>query len=163
MDASAIYDTLKARFGDDILGFNGEGIDPSITVAPAALDRVASFLSDEPAFAFDALMCLSGVDHGSGKDLGVVYHLHSMTHRHTITLKVDVPRDAPHVPTVEHVWKTADWHEREAYDMVGIIFDGHSDLRRILCPDDWEGHPLRKDYHTQEYYTIGGKPVRVPV
>lgn len=163
MESSAIYEALKARFGDEVLELNGEVIDPFIKVAPAAIGRVASFLSDDPALAFDSLMCLSSLDYGAGQNLGVVYHLHSMTHRHKIVLKVEVPRDAPHVPTVEYVWKTANWHEREAYDMMGILFDGHSDLRRILCVDDWEGYPLRKDYQTQAYYTIAGKPVKVPV
>jgi len=65
---------------------------------------------------------------------------------------VRVPKDNPHVPSVESVWKTANWHEREAYDLIGVVFDGHPDLRRILLPDDWEGHPLRKDYKVPEFY-----------
>jgi NADH-quinone oxidoreductase subunit C len=95
-------------------------------------------------------MNLSSVDRA--EHLSVVYLLHSMTHLHKIALRVDVPRATPVVPTVEGVWITAQWHEREAYDLMGIVFDGNRDLRRILLPDDWEGHPLRKDYQVQEFY-----------
>ena len=87
---------------------------------------------------------LAGVDY---KDrIEVVYVLYSMTHKHRYTLKCRLPRENPRISTVESVWSVANWHEREAYDMFGIVFEGHSDLRRILCPDDWEGYPLRKDY-----------------
>jgi len=92
----------------------------------------------------------------------VVYNLFSYRHRHRVTLKVVMPRDGAHVPTVTHLWPAVDWHEREAYDLVGVVFDGHPDLRRILLPDDWEGHPLRKDYQVQEFYEIEGSTVRVP-
>jgi NADH-quinone oxidoreductase subunit C len=81
-----------------------------------------------------------------------------MTHRHKVVLKTLVPKEDPHLPTVEHIWKTAQWHEREAYDLYGIIFENHSDLRRILLPDDWEGYPLRKDYQEPEFY----RGMRVP-
>jgi NADH-quinone oxidoreductase subunit C len=93
---------------------------------------------------------LSGVDL-KGR-LAVVYQLFSMVKKHKITLKVEVPTDAPNVQSVESIWKTANWHEREAYDLYGITFIGHPDLRRILLPYDWEGHPLRKDYQVPEYY-----------
>ena len=76
----------------------------------------------------------------------------SCGHRHKVVVKAEMGREDPHVPTVEHVWRVANWHERETYDMFGIVFDGHSDFCRILCPDDWEGFPLRKDYKVQEYY-----------
>jgi NADH-quinone oxidoreductase subunit C len=91
------------------------------------------------------------MDYTGGK-LGVVYHLHSMKWNHKIVIKVEVPAENPHVPSVESVWKTANWHEREAYDMIGVIFNGHPDLRRMLLPEDWVGHPLRKDYQVQEFY-----------
>jgi NADH-quinone oxidoreductase subunit C len=96
-------------------------------------------------------MCLSGVDYA--KDvLGVVYHLCSMTKRHKITLKADVPAADPRLPSVVSVWPSAGWHEREAYDMFGILFTGHPDLRRILLPEDYPGHPLRKDFKVPEFY-----------
>ena len=147
-----IADTLKARFGDAIVDVKTDGvIDPYVKVSPDRVREVALFLRDDEKLAFDSLMCLSGVDYSGGK-LGVVYHLSSMKCNHRFTLKVDATVDNPHVQSVETVWRTANWHEREAYDVIGIVFDGHPDLRRILLPDDWEGHPLRKDYKVPEYY-----------
>ena len=95
-------------------------------------------------------MCLSSVDWGD--ELGVVYHFFSNPHRHKITVKVTLPREQPTVASVAALWPTADWHEREASDMMGIVFENHPDLRRILCPDDWEGYALRKDYVVQDFY-----------
>jgi len=147
-----IHDALVSHFGNAILDAKLEGVfDPFIKVAPDRIKDVAQFLRDNEATAFNVLMCLSGVDHTGGK-LGVVYHLHSMRRNHKIVLKVDLTVEQPHCHSVESVWKTANWHEREAYDMYGIIFDGHPDLRRILMPYDWEGHPLRKDFQVPEYY-----------
>tara|TARA_Y100000588_G_scaffold127149_2_gene139373 strand:+ start:7558 stop:8034 length:477 start_codon:yes stop_codon:yes gene_type:complete len=149
MTPQEIFDALKSQFGDVIIDLT-ENVDTWIRVKPGSIADVCVFLHDDEAMKFESLMCLSGVDYE--EHLSVVYHLSSSSHRHRITLKVEVPRDDPHVPTVEHLWLVANWHEREAYDMFGIVFDGHSDLRRILCPDDWEGHPLRKDYQVQEFY-----------
>ncbi|MFN0156817.1 MAG: NADH-quinone oxidoreductase subunit C [Bacteroidota bacterium] len=147
-----IADKVKGRFGPAVIEMMIDGpIDPFIKVTPESVKDVALFLRDTEQIAMDALMCLSGVDYGNGK-LGVVYHLHSMKWNHKITLKVEVTAENPHVQSVESVWKTANWHEREAFDLIGIIFDGHPDLRRILLPYDWEGHPLRKDYQVPEYY-----------
>jgi len=152
MITQEISTSLTARFPDAILESKLDGvIDPWIRIAPDRIKDVAVFLRDAPETAFDALMCLTGLDYTGGK-LGVVYHLHSMKWNHKITLKVEVPVDNPHVQSVEPVWKTANWHEREAFDLLGIIFDGHPDLRRILMPYDWEGYPLRKDYEVPEYY-----------
>ncbi len=151
MSPAEIHQRLKDRFGEAILDFQEAAIEPTVKVAAGNIAEVCAFLRDEADLRFDSLMSLSGVDDPSG-DLVVVYHLFSMVHRHRIALKVYVSRDNPVVPTVEHVWSAANWHEREAYDMVGVVFDGHPDLRRILCPDDWEGFPLRKDYEVQEYY-----------
>jgi NADH-quinone oxidoreductase subunit C len=143
---------LTAKFGDAVLEAKLEGvIDPFVKVNPARLGEIALYLRDDATLQFDLLMCLSGLDYTGGK-LGVVYHLSSMTLGHKIVLKVDCTIDNPHVPTVEAIWKTANWHEREAFDMYGIVFDGHPDLRRILLPDDWAGHPLRKDYQVPEFY-----------
>ena len=96
------------------------------------------------------LMCLSGLEKGA--ELIVVYHLYSMKYDHKCTVQCAVPKEDAHLPTVSDLWPAADWHEREAYDMYGVIFEGHHDHRRILCPDDWEGHPLRKDYKAPESY-----------
>jgi NADH-quinone oxidoreductase subunit C len=147
-----IHNALKEKFGDAVLESKLEGvIDPWIRIAPDRIKDVALFLRDAEEAAFDSLMCLSGVDYMGGK-LGVVYHLHSMKWNHKIVLKVGVTVENAHCQSVESVWKTANWHEREAFDMIGIVFDGHPDLRRILMPDDWEGYPLRKDYQVPEFY-----------
>jgi len=131
-------------------------------------------LRDEESLDFNQLMCLSGIDwdgldeNGKGKsvailgylpdgtpeasdrvgdgDFGVAYDLYSHSHNHKFTLRVRVPRDNAVVPTVTGAWLTASWHEREAWDLLGIRFDGHPDLRRILLEEHWVGHPLRKDY-----------------
>jgi len=155
MSPSDIYSKLKSFFGEAILAFEEIPVDPFIKVVPASIAEVAKYLKEDEELAFDSLMCLSGID--SGDTLTVVYNLHSTKHQHKITLKVEAPKDNAHLPTVEKVWKTANWHEREAFDLFGIIFDNHSDLRRILLPDDWEGHPLRKDYKPPEFYN--GMPV----
>lgn len=151
MTAQEIYDILKSQFGDAVTEAKLDGVpDPFIKIQPERIKEVSAFLKNDERLQFDYLMCLSGVDY-KGK-LGVVYHLLSMTHKHKIVLKVEVPTDAPNVPSVESIWKTANWHEREAFDLYGINFIGHPDLRRILLPYDWEGYPLRKDYEVPEFY-----------
>ncbi|WP_018686380.1 NADH-quinone oxidoreductase subunit C [Actinokineospora enzanensis] len=112
-------------------------------------------LRDEPALRFELCSSVSGVDYGVdiAQRLHSVYHLTSMTYRRRIRLEVAVDVDDPHVPSVVEVYPTADWHERETWDMFGIVYDGHPALTRILMPDDWDGHPQRKDY------PLGGIPV----
>ena len=152
MTPQEIHSTLKERFGEAVLDAKLEGvIDPFIKIAPGKINDVALFLRDDGRLLFDSLMLLSGMDYTGGK-LGVVYHLDSMKLNHKIVLKVEVTVDQPHLQSVQAVWKTGNWHEREAYDMYGIVFDGHPDLRRILMPDDWEGYPLRKDFKVPEFY-----------
>jgi NADH-quinone oxidoreductase subunit C len=94
----------------------------------------------------DSLMNLTAVDWPKRNQIDVIYHLFSYTHRHVFIVKAQLDRGAPAVPSVEGVWKAADWLEREQFDLLGVQFTGHPDLRRILLPDDWVGHPLRKDY-----------------
>jgi NADH-quinone oxidoreductase subunit C len=152
MIAQELYDLLKTTFGDAILEAKLDGvIDPWVSVAPDHILDVARFLRDDERTQFDALMLLSGVDLTKGM-LAAVYHLHSTRWNHKLVMKTLVPVAQPHVQSVAAIWRTADWHEREAYDMYGIEFDGHPDLRRILLPDDWEGYPLRKDYQVPEFY-----------
>jgi NADH-quinone oxidoreductase subunit C len=152
MIPTEIHQALTQRFGEAIKESKLEGVlDPWIAVAPDRVLDIACFLRDDDTLAFDVLMCLSGMDYTGGK-LGVVYHLHSMKWNHKIVLKTFVTVDNPHCQSVESVWKTANWHEREAFDLIGVVFDGHPDLRRILMPYDWEGHPLRKDYKVPEFY-----------
>jgi len=158
MEITEIYNILKTVFADDALEIKTDlPVESFFIVKPVAINPVCLFLRDEDSLQFDSLSCLSGVDFDKD-NLAVVYHLYSYVHNHKLTLKVIVPKSEPKVPTVSDVWATADWHEREAYDMVGLIFDKHPDLRRILCPDDWEGFPLRKDYKVQEFY----KGMKVP-
>lgn len=151
MTAQEIHDILKSQFGDAVVESKLDGVpDPFIKILSERIKEVSAFSKNDGRLQFDYLMCLSGVDY-KGK-LGVVYHLFSMTHKHKFVLKVEVPTDAPNVPSVESIWKTANWHEREAFDLFGINFVGHPDLRRILLPYDWEGYPLRKDYEVPEFY-----------
>lgn len=142
---------LAARFGAAILG-HADGAPPVVDLRPDALPEVARYLKDA---GFDSLMCLSGLDTKGLKAapglppadrILVVYHLCATTTGEKIALRVTLDRDAPRVPSVSGVWGVADWHEREAFDMYGVVFDGHPALTRILCTDDWVGHPLRKDY-----------------
>ena len=113
--------------------------------------EIASWLKSEESLLFDSLQCQMGIDIGE-ENLESRYNLHSMKHDHYVEIRLTVPRSNPKVPSVEQVWRIADWFERETYDMFGIEFVGHRDLRRILLPDDWEGWPLRKDYQEQETY-----------
>ncbi|MBW9204600.1 NADH-quinone oxidoreductase subunit C [Mumia sp. zg.B53] len=117
--------------------------------------EVARHLRDDAALRYELCSGISGVHypHEIGRELHAVYHLLSMTHNRRIRLEVAVPDADPHVPSVVSVYPTADWHERETYDFFGIIFDGHPALTRILMPDDWPGHPQRKEY------PLGGIPV----
>ena len=152
MTPPEISEKLKTHFADAVLEAKLDGVpDPYLKILPGRMLAVAEFLHDETDLQFNFLMCLSGVDYGKGM-LGIVYHLFSMTKRHKMTIKVDLPSDKPVVPSVVPVWPSANWHEREAYDMFGIMFTGHPDLRRILLPDDYPGHPLRKDFKVPEFY-----------
>lgn len=124
-----------------------------VRIDSADLKKVCATLKENPAAFFDMLSCITVVDNGPGTGtLEVVYNLYSIPFNHHLALKLVLPRDRAEVDSVEDIWKTANWHEREAYDLFGVKFRGHSDLRRILLPADWEGHPLRKDYKHQEYY-----------
>ncbi len=154
MDAKAIHERLVGKFADRVTGANLEVASPFAVVAADAIVEVAGFCKSDPGLAFDNLMCLSAVDYPKEAPprMEVVYHLLSYRHAHTFALKVHLPRESPSVPTVEGIWGVANWHEREAYDMFGIVFAGHSDPRRILLPDDWIGHPLRKDWQDPDFY-----------
>jgi NADH-quinone oxidoreductase subunit C len=151
VEAQAIFDTLKGKFGDAVVELQGEGCTPAfVVVASASVNAIARFLRDDPALSFDSLMCLSGVDYK--EKFAVAYHLYSMKHHHAIGMKAFLPRETPSLPTVDDVWPAANFQEREAFDLFGIAFEGSKDLRRILLPEDWEGHPLRKDYKYPDFY-----------
>ena len=180
MEQKAIYELLAGKIGEAALGFNDEGVEPYAEVAPEKIAEAALFLRDDPKLAFNQLMCLSGIDWdgydeaGKGKsvkilgytdagkaetsdrvgegDLGVAYSLYSHELKHKFTLRVRVSRQKASVPTVINAWTTAGWHEREAWDLLGIRFEGHPDLRRMLMEEHWVGHPLRKDYQMPEQW-----------
>jgi len=150
---------LTEKFGDDIItGEERTGMQPALLIHPDRITEVCLELRNNPRTYFDFLSCLSGVDYGvdDGR-FGVVYHLSSIPYHLQLVLKISKANERnednlPSFPSITSVYRTADWHEREAYDMLGIYFEGHPDLRRILMPDDWEGFPLRKDYQNAEYY-----------
>jgi NADH-quinone oxidoreductase subunit C len=124
-----------------------------VTFATTMLPEVCRSLHTNPETYFDQLSCITGIDNGpEAKTMEVIYHLYSIPYNFSLALKVVLPREHPVVPTLCSVWKSANWLERETYDMYGIIFEGHPDLRRILMPADWEGYPLRKDYSEQDKY-----------
>lgn len=156
-----IFNILKEKFGDDVKELVTQPVDSYISCEPSEIDRICTFLYLHDDLYFDSLVNLSGVDDANGKmegdvmvggTLSVYYHLESIKHRHKLVLRAAAPRETPEVPSVIEIWKCADWNEREAYDMIGIKFLNHPDLRRILMPYDWEGYPLRKDYKVPEFY-----------
>lgn len=152
MEYTEIIELVKAAFDNTVVteppeGGAGPGI---IYIDGKRIKEVLSFLKEDERTSFDSLMCLSAVDFPDRME--VVYHLHSFARGHKVTLKVKVDRESPSLPTVEAVYPVANFHEREAFDLFGIDFQGHSDLRRILLPEDWPGHPLRKDYTYPESY-----------
>ncbi len=152
-----IADQLAAHFGQAITAALPDDKHPRIHTTADAWRPIAEYLRQNEALAFDWLRCLSGVDYVAEEQLCVVYDLYSTRHRHDLAVKVYVDRADPRVPSVMDLWPAADWHEREAFDMFGLVFEGHTDLRRILLPEDWQGHPLRKDYDfPREYHGIPG-------
>ncbi|MFP8487838.1 NADH-quinone oxidoreductase subunit C [Gracilimonas sp. Q87] len=148
-----IFEYLIQEFGEEGLSFEtGDVGEPWIEIPAESVIQIMKFLRDDPGLQFNVLMCLSGVHYDSEEALGVTYHINSTINSSKLALKVKVPEEDAIVPSVESIWKTANWHEREAYDMVGIRFKDHPNLKRILTAEDWEGYPLRKDYVQQEFY-----------
>jgi len=157
MTPRQIVELLQSRFGAAIIAAFAEDKHPRIQIKAADWRPIAQFLLQEPALKLDWLQCLSGVDYVADGKMAVVYDLYSFDLRHMIAVKVYCDRNDPHIASVADLWPAADWHEREAFDMFGIRFDGHPDLRRILMADDWEGFPLRKDYvFPRQYHGIPG-------
>lgn len=153
MNAKEIFETLGSLFPDDVISLVDQGKMPFIKIRRERILPVMRFLRDDESLRFDFLQLVTGLDYPDHFES--VYHLYSYPLRHAITIKADIPRDAPIIDSVESVWRAADWHERETFDLMGIIYQGHPDLRRILCPEDWAGHPLRKDYvQPEEYHGI---------
>ena len=150
MTPEEIAALLTAKFENRVLESRLDAVNPWSVVDPGSVLDICRFLREDARLIMDHLELLGGADY---KDhIEVVYILYSMKHRHRFTIKCRLPREAPSISTVESLWNVANWHEREAFDMFGIVFEGQSDLRRILCPDDWEGYPLRKDYKAPTSY-----------
>jgi len=174
MTPTDIAAALEQQFGPVVTGKNLTALDPFVTVDPARLVDVCLFLRDDPRLRFELLNDITGVDFletdpkklakaGFEPHLEILYHMSSFSfpgRRFTVKLvlprwKGNKPGELPEVPSVAGVWRTADWHEREVFDLMGIVFTGHPDLRRILLAEDWVGHPLRKDYeYPLEYHGI---------
>ena len=176
MTPAEIVTALKDQFGAKIRSEKLDAIDPYVVVEPQDLVQICRFLRDEPKLRMELLNCISGVDYlepdakkapkaGFEPHMEVVYHFQSFTHRHRLVVKIILPRwkdnkagELPEVPSLTSLWATADWHEREVYDLSGVWFAGHPNLRRILTSEDWVGHPLRKDYEFPlEYHGIRGR------
>ena len=152
MDAKDIYAALEKQFPGKVSEFKGEVLEPYLSVDGASIVEVCRYLRDSAGLNFAILSDLTALDWPKEEKIQVVYHLFSYSHNHQIVLKVDLSRANPKIATVEGVWKVANWFEREVYDLFGVIFEGHSDLRRIMLPEDWVGYPLRKDYVEEEEF-----------
>jgi NADH-quinone oxidoreductase subunit C len=154
MQPRETYSLLVASFGEGVSDFTEgpETKDAFCRVRPERLLEVATTLRDHPALQLDFLECITAVDWPKVNQIELVYHLFSYSQRHSFGLKVTLPREAPTVASLASLWDSADWLEREQYDLMGVVFAGHPDLRRLLLPEDWEGHPLRKDYQQPAEY-----------
>ena len=145
IDNATVEARITARFGEAILEAKEYRGDLAFRVEPQTLPQLTQFLRDTPELQYVFLASITGVDYfGREPRFEVVYHLRSFAHQHLVAIKVGVPEEHPHLPSIVSLWPTATFQEREAYDMFGIIFDGHPDLQRILMPDDWDGFPQRK-------------------
>ncbi|MFP6663710.1 MAG: NADH-quinone oxidoreductase subunit C [Deltaproteobacteria bacterium] len=156
MEVTEIHALLRGKFSHAIGEEIAEGRDwPILDVEGARIIEVCAFLREEEALDFDCLSNLSGVDQPADEKIEVDYHLFSYTHRHQLTLRTTTPRLDPVLQTACLVWPAANWLERECFDLLGVRFLGHPDMRRILMPEDWVGHPLRKDFvEPDEYHGI---------
>ncbi|MFH1336796.1 MAG: NADH-quinone oxidoreductase subunit C [Candidatus Zixiibacteriota bacterium] len=141
-----VLNKIKEKFADSILEIVEFRDQLTCVVRKGDLPALCKFLKDDPELSFNFLSCISGVDFPERDPrFDVVYELYSISKNHRLRLKVKVNEEES-VPSITSIWSTANWHEREVFDLFGINFEGHPDLRRILMPDDYEGHPLRKDF-----------------
>ena len=156
MSPEQIFKKLQDKFGADaVFDLHGDGVkdkDPWFQVAPYEIETVCEHLRTDPELQLDYLECITGVDYPDQHKIHVVYHLYSYKKRHRVVIKVLLDREDPALPTLVNVWSAANWQERECFDLLGVLFEGHPDLRRLLLPDDWEGHPLRKDFEEKDEY-----------
>ena len=143
-----IAEKIKEKFPEQVVDVAEFRDQVSVIVKRDQIVAMLRYLHDDPLLSFDHLQDLTAVDYLNKKDVRfeVVYNLYSIRFRHNIRIRAQVPDNDPKISSVVPIWAGANWHERECFDMFGIVFSGHPDLRRILMPEDWEGHPLRKDY-----------------
>ncbi|MDB5326916.1 MAG: hypothetical protein JWM57_2485 [Phycisphaerales bacterium] len=141
-----IAERLTAALGKRLVTVVTDDKHPRVHIDAQDWRELATLMKTGKSLAFDWLACLTGMDYAADGKLAIIVDFWSSTHGHRFAVKVFCPRESPHIPTVADLWPAAGWHEREAFDLFGIIFDGHPDPRRILMADDWVGHPLRKDY-----------------
>ncbi len=148
MEPLNIAEKIKEIFPEEVLEIKEFRGQVSVILRKNRIRDIARYLHDAPELYFDYLIDVFGVDYLGKKDkrFEVVYQLYSIKHRQALRLRAEVSAEDPAIDSVTSVWTGANWHEREAFDLYGITFNGHPDLRRILMPEDWEGHPLRKDY-----------------
>ena len=154
--STAVAQAIRERFPDAVVSEHAWRGDDTVVLKREYLVEVCRFLKDDPEMDFKLPVDVCGVDYLGHKEprFEVVYHLYSVRKRHRIRLKVEVPEDDCEVPSVIGVWRGVDWFEREAYDMYGILFTGHPDLRRILTDYGFDGHPLRKDFPTTGFVEV---------
>ena len=148
MSFDAIIKFIESKAAGQFSKIEGK---EALLVPPNNWNKVSIVLKNESDLDFDYLMCISSYDKGDNKVYGAAYNFYSTVNNHYLEVRVEAEGDIS-IPSVTGLWKTADWHEREAYDMMGLKFEGHPDLKRILLSQDWEGHPLRKDYKEPDYY-----------
>jgi NADH-quinone oxidoreductase subunit C len=143
-----ISEKIKEKFPDQVIDVAEFRDQVSVIVKKDQIVPICKYLHDDPLMSLDHLQDLTAVDYLKKKDVRfeVVYNLYSIRYRHKIRIRAQVPENDPKISSVVPIWAGANWHERECYDMFGIVFSGHPDLRRILMPEDWDGFPLRKDY-----------------
>ena len=147
MDLEDLLSKIAKKLPEAVLATGGFRNENTLQIRPEDILAVCRFLRDEPELAFDYLVDLCGADHLPREPrFEVIYHLRSFKTKELLRLKVSLPGPEPRVSSVFSVWKAADWMEREAFDLFGIVFEGHPDLRRILLTPEWDGYPLRKDY-----------------
>ena len=148
MTFDKIIEFMELNAADQFSRIEGK---EALLILPDHWIKVSTLLKNESDLDFDYLMCISSYDKGDGKIYGVAYNLFSTTKNHYLEVRVET-EEGKSIPSVVSLWQTANWHEREAYDMMGIQFEGHPNLKRILLSDDWEGHPLRKNFKEPDYY-----------
>lgn len=153
MTIEEIKNIIDQQVPQAVLGVDENSSPKALIIKSDSLFDVCRALHRNEKTYFDMLSCITGIDNGAeANTMEVAYNLFSIPFEISLMLKVEIPRESPSVTSLHEVWKTALWHERETFDLLGITFTGHPDLRRILLPADWEGHPLRKDYEDLKEY-----------